>query len=204
MEVEEQRAQIPLFELPLVALPGERVPLHIFEERYRRMFADCRGEGSPLAILLRTDAGPSSIGCAVEITEILEEFDDGRLNVIVTGRDRLRIVDRHDGDDYPLASVEPLPESDPADADPGPALAAFERLLEAAGSPPEQGPAMRSAFEIAARVELPIATKQALLECDSEAIRLETLREALDALVEQAERSRQVAERARGNGHAPI
>ena len=58
--------------------------------------------------------------------------------------------------------------------------------------------------EIAARVELPVATKQALLECDSEAIRLETLRETLDALVEGAERSRQVAERAAGNGHAPI
>jgi len=202
--MEGPRTEIPLFELPLVAVPGERVPLHIFEERYRRMFADCRDDGSPLAILLRTDGGTSSIGCAVELTEVLEEFGDGRLNVIVTGRHRIRIVDRREGEDYPLATVEQLPEGDGGAADPGPALAAFERLLAAAGSTSEPAPAMRSAFEIAARVELPVATKQALLECDSEAIRLETLRETLDALVEGAERSRQVAERAAGNGHAPI
>jgi Lon protease-like protein len=202
--MERPRTEIPLFELPLVAVPGERVPLHIFEERYRRMFADCRDDGSPLAILLRTDGGTSSIGCAVELTEVLEEFGDGRLNVIVTGRHRIRIVDRREGEDYPLATVEQLPEGDGGAADPGPALAAFERLLAAAGSTSEPAPTMRSAFEIAARVELPVATKQALLECDSEAIRLETLRETLDALVEGAERSRQVAERAAGNGHAPI
>jgi Lon protease-like protein len=202
--VEEPRTEIPLFELPLVALPGEQVPLHIFEERYRRMFADCREGGSPLAIRLRTDAGASTIGCAVELSEVLEEFEDGRLNVIVTGRYRLRVLDHHEGDAYPLATVERLPDGDAAGADPGPALAAFQRLLEAAGSEAESSPAMRSAFEIASRVELPVATKQALLECDSEAIRLETLREALEALVEQTERSRRVADLARGNGHAPI
>ncbi len=194
--------EIPLFELPLVVLPTELVPLHIFEERYKRMFEHCRSTDSTLAILLRTDAGASAIGCAAEVTEVLEEFDDGRLNVVVTGLQRVRIVERRAGPDFPLASVEPVAEAEEPDADAEPALAAFRRLLEAVGSDQVATPQTPSAYAIAARVELPVDVKQSLLESGSESARLELIERALDELAEQAIRSRKLGELASGNGHA--
>ena len=194
---------MPVFELPLVALPSERVALHIFEERYKRMFEHCRETGAALAIVLRTDAGASAIGCAVELTEVLEEFEDGRLNVIVTGRDRVQVLERHqDQARFPTASVELIEEPSTPDADPSAARAALGRLIETVGSDAELGPELRSAYEIAAHVELPVAVKQALLESDSETQRLELLERALDELSEAADRSQQLAELARTNGHA--
>jgi Lon protease-like protein len=195
---------IPLFELPLVALPTERVPLHIFEQRYKRMIAYCRGAEEPLAIVLRTDAGTSAIGCAAEITEILEEFDDGRLNLIVTGRYPIHVRERWQGEEFPMATIEPIEPIEDPRADPEAALASFRRLLEAVGSNAEPPAEMRSAFAIAARVEIGVEVKQTLLEGDSEVGRLELLRETLDELTEQADRAKRIAKRAQGNGHAPI
>lgn len=194
--------EIPLFELPLVVLPTELVPLHIFEERYKRMFAHCRGNEAALAVLLRTDAGTSAIGCAAEVTEVLEEFDDGRLNVVVTGRHRVRVLERLAGPDFPLAKVEPIAEEENPDADAAPAEAAFRRLLEAVGSDQDATPETPSAFAIAARVELPVEVKQSLLESGSESARLELIERVLDDLAEQAIRSRKLGELASGNGHA--
>lgn len=49
---------IPLFPLQIVAFPGERIPLHIFEERYQQLIAD-------------TDAGNLSFGIATYINKVL-------------------------------------------------------------------------------------------------------------------------------------
>lgn len=196
--------ELPVFELPLAALPTERVPLHIFEGRYRLMIAHCLEEETELGIVLRTDAGARSIGCAATVTEVLERFDDGRLNIIVTGAWRFRVLDRHDGIDFPLAMVERLEDDAASAGDPAAAQEAFKRLLEAAGAEGEPSAGMDSAYEIAGRVEMPVESKQRLLETNAEDERLELLREILGELTDEVGRSRRLAERARGNGHAPI
>src|SRR5271167_4904272 len=55
---------LALFPLPLVALPGEYVPLHIFEPRYRTMVAQCLESGSEFGIVWLADDGLKPIGCA--------------------------------------------------------------------------------------------------------------------------------------------
>ncbi len=196
---------IPIFELPLVLLPSERIPLHIFEERYKRMIRHCLDNDQPFGVVLRTDEGPRELGCAALVEEVLEEFDDGRLNILVAGEGRFRIDERLEGPDFPLAKVTAVDDGpEDAPADPGPVLEAFEELLEALGSDAELDPDAELAFEIAARVEIPIEPKQRLLETESEPARLELLREILAALSAQVERSRELAERARNNGHGPI
>jgi Lon protease-like protein len=194
--------RLPLFELPLVLLPTEILPLHIFEERYKRLFGHCRRTGSPLVIRRRADSGASAIGCLAELTEVLEEFEDGRLNVIIAGEHPVRILGREQGEDFPTASVERLTEPPAAEADLEAALACLRRLLEVVGSedPPPAG--LDSAFAIAARVELPVDVKQALLESDSETSRLELVGRTLDDLSEAAIRSRKLGELASSNGHA--
>lgn len=195
---------IPVFELPLVLLPSERIPLHIFEDRYKRMIRHCLAAEDPFGIVLRTDDGAREIGCTALVEEVLEEFDDGRMNILVTGESRFRVIERFEGPDFPLASVADVEDDMNEEADPGPALEAFEALLEALDSEAELDADTELAFEIAALVEIPVEPKQRLLETDSEAERLDLLRQILDGLTEQVERSRSLSERARSNGHGPI
>ena len=74
-----------LFVLNLVLLPGERVPLHIFELRYRQLFADCVLEDTPFVVLYSEDEATASIGCTARFEEVLERHDDGRISVVVRG-----------------------------------------------------------------------------------------------------------------------
>ena len=200
----DERIELPVFELPLTALPSERVPLHIFEDRYKQMIAHCLETESDFGIVLRTDAGAHAVGCAAEVAEVLERFDDGRLNVLVTGRFRFRVLDRYDGDGFPMATVEPIADPGDTDADPSAAISAYRRLLDAVGAEAEPEESPQTAYGIAAKVEIPVETKQQLLESNSEQRRLELLSAALDELTTELERSRAIAELARGNGHAPI
>ena len=49
------------------------------------MIGHCLDDEAPFGIVLRDDDGARSVGCAAEVTEVLERFDDGRLNIVVTG-----------------------------------------------------------------------------------------------------------------------
>src|SRR5439155_167984 len=75
----------PLFPLGIVALPSELVPLHIFEERYKTMIDECLESGAEFGIVWLSDEGLRPIGCACEVTEVLERMDDGRMNIITRG-----------------------------------------------------------------------------------------------------------------------
>src|SRR5919199_3169152 len=107
----------PLFPLGIVALPHEIVPLHIFEERYKTMIAECLENGSEFGIVWAEDEGLRPVGCAVEIAEVLERMEDGRMNILTRGTRPFRIVDRQDEHPYPAATVEFLDDRDePVDA----------------------------------------------------------------------------------------
>jgi ATP-dependent Lon protease len=201
-------AELPIFELPLVLLPGERVPLHIFEERYKRMISGCLDSGDPFGIVLRDDDGARAIGCTAFVTEVLERFKDGRMNVIVTGGEPFRVLDRFDDPESPTAEVEidvaPVGDSDPAAADA--AQAAFLDLAERASGerPAPDEIADESAFGLAARVELPVEFKQRLLQSRDEAERMRMLATALKRFQRALERAEDVAERAQSNGKVRI
>src|SRR6476646_2251217 len=96
----------PLFPLGIVALPHEIVPLHIFEERYRTMIAECLERGSEFGIVWAADDGRRPVGCAMEIAEVLERMDDGRMNILTRGTRPFRIVDEQHDLAYPAGTVE--------------------------------------------------------------------------------------------------
>ncbi len=206
--------ELPIFELPLVLLPGELLPLHIFEERYKRMIDRCVSDGEPFGVVFRDDEGGARrVGCEARVTEVTERFDDGRLNIIVTGERPFRVLDRFEASDYPAGEVEPVGGEEPAeldrtddDAEPtdGAATArnAFAELVERVGgeAPARAELEALDSYGIAARVELPADTKQKLLELRSEPERMRTLAQALEALITTLARSREIAERARMNG----
>src|SRR3954467_15254012 len=102
----------PLFPLGIVALPGEVVPLHIFEERYKAMIADCLDDDREFGIVWMSDDGLRPIGCACEITEVLERMDDGRLNILTRGTRPFRIIDQRHDMAYPAGTVEFLSDKE--------------------------------------------------------------------------------------------
>jgi ATP-dependent Lon protease len=198
-------AELPIFELPVVLLPGERIPLHIFEERYKRMVGRAVDQDEPFGIVLHDDDGARSVGCTARVDEVLEQFDDGRMNIVVSGESPFRVLDRFEAPDYPAGEVELIGDDDvpPIDEDAaGAAREAFAGLAErATGERPdtdELGTA--SAYAIAARVELPVETKQRLLESRDEDERMQVLANALKAVEKALERAEESAERARTNG----
>src|SRR6185437_13054280 len=116
----------PLFPLGIVALPSERIPLHIFEDRYRRMIERClaAAPGSldrEFGILWLSDDELKDVGCACEIDAVLDRMDDGRLNILARGTRPFRLIERQDELPYPAGVVEFLSDRDdepvtPADA----------------------------------------------------------------------------------------
>jgi Lon protease-like protein len=197
--------ELPIFELPLVLLPGEQVPLHIFEERYKRMVGTALEQGEPFGIVLRDDEGARSIGCTARIDDVLERFDDGRLNIVVSGEEPFKVIDRFESPDYPTGEVELIPDEDIPPIDEASASAAREAFAElaerATGERPEPAELDgASAYAIAARIELPPETKQQLLEMRDEDERMALLANALGAVGKALERAEEAAERASSNG----
>ena len=200
--------ELGLFPLRLVLVPGERVPLHIFEPRYRELIGECLEQDEEFGILLAEESGVRSVGTRAAVVEVLERLEDGRLNIVVEGRERFRLVELTSGRSFHTGSVEPLDDEDDAAAPPeaaARALRLLEQVAEAAGVDVElpSGGTPRLSFAIAARVELEAADKQALLELRSERERIDRLAQLLEAAAERARREREAATRAKTNGHLP-
>jgi Lon protease-like protein len=196
--------RFPLFPLGLVLLPGELVPLHIFEPRYKQMIGECLDEEREFGILWLADDELKEIGCAARIARVLERFDDGRLNILVEGTAPFR-MERKIGDlAYPAGDVVLL------DDDPDTDDEALERarttyadlVEEVTESRPEPETLSElGAYGMAATVDISPAAKQALLELRSEPARLEQLEGLFAEALRRIRTATRVAEQASGNGH---
>jgi Lon protease-like protein len=201
-----RRNELPIFELPLALVPAERVPLHIFERRYRLMIADCIERDTPFGIVLRDEDGARSVGCTALVADVIERHDDGRMDVVVRGESPFRVLERYEAPDWPAATVEMIAVDDSTaglDAELEQARRAFAELLEAVGADPDRAAASESAYPIAAQVEMPATDKQLLLEESEEGERLQALAGSLRRLLTGLRNARREADRARSNGHKP-
>ena len=196
--------EIGLFPLGIVLLPTERVPLHIFEPRYRELIGECLDDGREFGLVYTDEAGLRDVGTRARVTDLLEEFDDGRMNVVVEGGERFRLVELTSGRSYHTGRVAPVDDepAEPAEREATAALGAFRALAKIVEAEPEEpepdSPSL--SFELAARVELPAEPKQKLLELRSERDRLRLVAELLEETGRRAKLERELAERASRNG----
>ena len=196
--------EIGLFPLGMVLLPTERVPLHIFEPRYRDLIAECLEHEREFGFVYADDDGIQAVGTRAVVSDVVERLSDGRLNIVVEGRERFRLVELTSGRSFHTGRVETLVDRpDPA---PTPvvtrALELFERVLKETGADvtaPEPGHPQLS-FALAGCFELAPPVKQDLLRRTSESERLELVCEILDRAGTEAVRLREIHERAQGNG----
>jgi Lon protease-like protein len=196
--------EIGLFPLGIVLLPTERVPLHIFEPRYRELVDECIEGDGEFGLVFADEDGIREIGTRARVSDVLERFDDGRLNIVVEGGLRFRVEELTRGRSFMTAEIAEI-EDEPGEADgevATRAVGSFRALAALAGAeapdPDESSPQL--SFELAAQVELPPEAKQRLLESRVEGERLELVAELLDdarvALLQTVE----LGERAKRNG----
>jgi ATP-dependent Lon protease len=196
--------EIGLFPLGIVLLPSERVPLHIFEPRYCELIAECLEDDSDFGLVYADEDGVREIGTRAHVAEVLERFDDGRLNIVVEGGERFRVEKLTRGRSFLTAEVvaiedDPEPASSEAAAR---AAGAFRALAALAGAEPdeldESSPIL--SYELAGHVELAPDAKQGLLESVSEGERLEHVTELFDGARKLLIAARELGERAKQNG----
>lgn len=213
---------LPLFPLPLVLVPGEILPLHIFEPRYRQMLKDIESEKNLFGVSFfnpsdsfteRPAAG--TVGCVAEVREV-QTMPDGASNVITVGTIRYRLLDYTDaGEPYLTGDIETFEdfEEDAEIIQPlaDEVFALFRRIAEAAhklsnsrGAPPEiaQTEPQSMSFLIAAAFNLAPDLKYELLETRSTETRLKKMREIMRQTVGAMEENAEINKIAGTNGHS--
>jgi Lon protease-like protein len=199
--------EIGLFPLGIVLLPTEHVPLHIFEPRYRELIGECLDTGGEFGLVFADDDGLREIGTRASVAEVASRFDDGRLNVVVLGGARFRLLELTSGRSYQTGLVETVTDVEgPVRAeDADRALEVFRRVLDLAGAEAEVPPATHPelSFALAGHFELSPPVKQALLQRTSERERLAMVTEILERAGEASERRREIQDLAQRNGHVP-
>jgi len=107
---------IPLFPLQVVVFPRTRLPLHIFEERYKEMVGNAIRDRSEFGIVLAKEQGIVNAGCTVLVDQVLEMYPDGRMDIVTRGQRRFEIVSLDEEKDYLQAQVDFFDDDDSAAA----------------------------------------------------------------------------------------
>lgn len=187
-----------LFPLQTVLFPQMRMPLHIFEERYKLMIRECIEEDAPFGVVLirsgaevGSAAAPCNVGATARISQV-EYLEDGRMNLFTIGEQRFRINTLYTDREFlrgDIDIIEPSAASPAAyEAMPraGELFNEYLKLYLALGDQYTRGVELpddpdEAADYIAARTEAPIETKQGWLEELSPDARLQSELELIAA-----------------------
>ena len=101
-----KKLKIPLFPLNIVVFPYEKVPLHIFEPRYKKMISESIENDTPFGIVLNNNGSVDSIGCSLNVTKILKHYKNGEYDLIATGEKCFQIIDKVKKNDLWIGSIE--------------------------------------------------------------------------------------------------
>lgn len=207
----EQESIVPLFPIGLVVFPGETLPLHIFEQRYRDLIADIRdaqerGEQMPFGISFSQEKGVRDVGCTVQLIEVTKEYDDGRLDIVTEGERKFHLHEILRDRTYFQGRVSWLEEEEvPRDLKlRDEAIALHLRLVELAKEESAQVQAFEHeenlAYALASQAGMDAEHKQKLLEQSNENKRLQQLIAYYEEVIPNIESSQDVKERIRANG----
>lgn len=187
-------------------LPGEELPLRIFEPRYTALVQDCLATDDPAFGVVLIAAGRevgggdsrSDVGALAHITEVAD-FGDGRYRLKCVVAERIRVLEWHPDDPYPKAAIEVWPD-EPGDAVGVDAIrdvedrmvALFERIAVARGAQVDprdivlgadaSGDAAKWLYALASRVPMGQADRYAVLAAPTVGARLAALSDAVDTV----------------------
>ncbi len=197
---------LAIFPLQLALFPGETVPLHIFEPRYRQLIAECRDEGIHFGIPTASQRGLSAYGAEVELVKILKTYDTGEMDIIVRGVRVFHILEVQQevpGKLYSGAQVE-FPEDDPSFDEETRAklVEKFTELYRLIGEkqPDISDAEFGLAFRIARDAGLTLGQRVELLAIRSERARQEYLLAHIEKAIKAVREQRGTKNFAGGNG----
>ena len=205
--------RIPMFPLGIVILPGMTVPLHIFEERYKQMIADCLDTNQSFGIVLFDGQSIHSAGCTAHVIEVTETYEDGRMDIMVRGDQRFLVREMLEEKLYMEAFViffDDMAEEPAKDVDI--TIDAAKRLLEELAtldpdaltlSLPDPEDIGSFSFAIAALDGFTPEERQTFLEMTSASERLQRSVDALASLVQRLRLTKEIHRVIGGNGHPP-
>lgn len=184
------RIRVPIFPLNTVLFPRMPLPLHVFEDRYRRLIEWCVDQKESFGVVLARDPDERGVEVArvgtIANIQAVQRLEGGRYNVLAVGGQRFSMLLRDTTPDgYDMALVETL-EDLPADPQQLDALASearrlfsvfFEKLIERSGLKNLQYELPDSAtdlsFVVAAIMQIPVERRQKLLEMTNTPERLQ-------------------------------
>ena len=187
---------IPLFPLEIVLFPDEILPLHIFEDRYKQMIAECLAKGEPappeseFGVAWAQGEELHTVGCTASVARVMRYYEDGRLDILTVGRRRFEILFTNRDKPYLTGAVAFFEDDDPGQ----PAASEIERArglldevlrrLKTAGeAAPVASNARLISFQIAARLPLGFEFKQQILVMRNERERLHRVTEIMERLI---------------------
>lgn len=202
---------LPMFPLQSAPLPGETLPLQIFEPRYARLVQDCLAAADPVFGVVLISQGRevgggdirSDVGVLVRIVDCVED-GTGRYQLVALAGERIRVTRWLPDDPYPMADVQPWPD------DPGPpvgpdrigevvdaVLALYRRVSDAAGgrlrpdvlavdAETADDPS-RHLYALATRVPMGQADRYAVLSAPTLTARVDALLDAVETVTAMVE-----------------
>ena len=189
MLMQENYQDIALFPINLSVLPYEKVNLHIFEDRYKKLINRSLGENKTFGIVYTKNKVMSKIGTLVEINEIYKKYDDGRFDLSVKGLERFKILKSYKEHELWNAKIRILDESY-EDIDKNYFNLVLDKYLRLILSSKlnnniSQYMNKKTSFDFTKDVILPNSLKQDFLELENEQKRMNYIDIFLDSLLEK-------------------
>lgn len=208
-----KRELIPLFPLGLVLLPEMILPLHIFEERYKIMIAECLDGDRGFGIVYYDGKGIKAQGCLARIMNVTKKYEDGKMDILTAGQRRFEIDTIIEDKIYSQARVLYFDDQDNDLQDVNETISQKAReLIEEIALLSNQKPSVSSlkdinpqklSFLIAGSDGFNSDEKQEFLEMRSTANRLQKGVDALSKIIERIKINMEIRKLIEGNGHLP-
>lgn len=199
---------LALFPLQLALFPGEQVPLHIFEPRYKQLIAECRDQGTLFGIPAFVQGNVSVYGTEVELVRVLQTYDSGEMDIVVRGVRVFKIVEFHkDVPDklYSGGNVEYIEDDTESDADVEKELSdrftELMRLLGKTSSALERTSPTLS-YRVGAEAGMGLEQRVHMLSLAREADRQQFVLDHVNRVIRAAREQKSGPGRVSSNGHA--
>jgi len=199
---------LPLFPLQVVVFPRTRLPLHIFEDRYKRMVGEAIQEKGEFGIVLAREKNIAESGCTVAVEKVVHRYPDGRMDILTRGQRRFEIESLDEELDFLRAEVRYFDDDDSAEAGTEPeirkqVLRHFGLLQKLSSAQGREAPNLEDpqlSFQLAQALP-DLDFLSGLLQQRSEASRLKQLNHYLAEYIPRQRAIERVQAVAPGNGY---
>ena len=208
------RTELPIFPLHAVMFPASRIPVHIFEERYKKLVSSAVSTGSEFGIILYSEGSIAKTGCSVKVSSVTRMYPDGRMDIVVEGTSRFRMYSYEiQSDSLYNAAVELLPEDYTRfdESEMRDAIRDYNEIVSLAykgnvkpidaSETDFTAPARSLCFLMAEKCGLSVDEKQQLLELDYEQDRLDFISNYFRNIIPKLKEAERIADIIKSDGY---